>query len=497
MDLQCNWRGKLLDVDVHKECCPNRRMVCIQGCGALLVAKEIEAHLTSECSKRPCTCKHCKRPIPFDTMEEHYGVCEERPVSCKFCEKQLTARKLLSAHLEQDCDENCMECQHSSCDFKGRRCEMVQHLVAKHLIQSFRLMVQTGEKVLVVEAENKALREDVILIRAENKTLRQELSECQSSLSDLEGKTNQLMTENQQKDVTITSLKSIVEELQKERDERDLALVKGGNFGDAVESDGPTNVPSLPTKVKLVNQPDLFNALPSQLKALNGPVREQLFSLTGVPDVTRPVGVELSRVKQEVEAVQSTLHKLNDIVQATQDNQTRYGVAIDDIRLRQDILDVKTTNGILIWKIPDIRRRYRDAIDRRTISLYSPPFYTSPHGYRMCIRTYLNGDGIGKGTHISLFFVVMRSEHDNLLPWPFKQSVRFTLINQKNPPASITEAFVPDLKSPSFHKPENDMNIASGFPKFARQGVLNDDNFTLGNMIYIKCQVDLTGLPVQ
>ena len=56
-------------VQVHKECCPNRRMVCIQGCGALLVAKEIEVHLTSECSKRPCTCKHCKRPIPFDTME--------------------------------------------------------------------------------------------------------------------------------------------------------------------------------------------------------------------------------------------------------------------------------------------------------------------------------------------------------------------------------------------------------------------------------------------
>jgi hypothetical protein len=118
MDLQCNWRGKLLDVDVHKERCPNRRMVCIQGCGALLVAKEIEAHLTSECSKRPCTCKDCKRPIPFDTLEEHYGVCEEHPVSCKFCEKQLTARKLLSAHLEQDCEDYCMECQHSSCDFK-------------------------------------------------------------------------------------------------------------------------------------------------------------------------------------------------------------------------------------------------------------------------------------------------------------------------------------------------------------------------------------------
>ena len=88
----------------------------------------------------------------------------------------------------------------------------------------------------------------------------------------------------------------------------------------------------------------------------------------------------------------------------------------------------------------------------------------------------------------------MRSEQDNLLTWPFKQSVRFTLVNQKNPAASISEAFVPDSKSPSFQKPENDMNVASGFPKFARQSVSQDENFTLGNIIYIKCQVDVTGL---
>ena len=180
-------------------------------------------------------------------------------------------------------------------------------------------------------------------------------------------------------------------------------------------------------------------------------------------------------------------HKLQTV-------QSQYVVAIDEVRLRQDILDVKVTNGVLIWKIPDIRRRFRDAVDHRTIRLYSPPFYTSPHGYRMCIRTYLNGDGIGKGTHISLFFVIMRSEQDNLLTWPFKQSVHFTLVNQKNPAASITEVFLPDSESPSFQKPENDMNVASGFPKFARQSVLQDENFTLGNIIYIKCQVDVTGL---
>ena len=370
---------------------------------------------------------------------------------------------------------------------------MVQHVLAKHLLQSLERMNGMEKKLKTLETENK--------------TVLKELTVCQTTVSDLQTQTKKLVTEIKQKDVDIESLKSIVKQLQEERDDRDLALVPSANYGDFLERDGvvPTHFKDgLTRKARPTNLPDFgdgkkmtkFRALEVDepgLKSLNPIVREPVFSVTGVPDVVRPEA-EMSRVKQEVEMMQAKVRKLNDIVTTSQENQTRYGVAIDEIRLRQDVLDVKTTNGILVWKIPDIRRRFRDAVDRRTISLYSPPFYTSPHGYRMCIRTYLNGDGIGKGTHISLFFVVMRSEQDNLLPWPFKQSVRFTLINQKSHSASITEAFVPDLNSPSFQKPENDMNIASGFPKFARQAILHDEGFTLGNMIYIKCQVDLSGL---
>ena len=32
-------------------------------------------------------------------------------------------------------------------------------------------------------------------------------------------------------------------------------------------------------------------------------------------------------------------------------------IVVDELRLRLDVLDVKTTNGILIWKIPEIRRK--------------------------------------------------------------------------------------------------------------------------------------------
>lgn len=42
----------------------------------------------------------------------------------------------------------------------------------------------------------------------------------------------------------------------------------------------------------------------------------------------------------------------------------------------------------------------------------------------MCLRIYLNGDGTGRGTHVSLFFVVMKGPNDALLRWPFNQKVR-------------------------------------------------------------------------
>ena len=67
-----------------------------------------------------------------------------------------------------------------------------------------------------------------------------------------------------------------------------------------------------------------------------------------------------------------------------------------------------THNGAFLWRIPDMKRRIRDAKIGRITSIYSPPFYTGRNGYKMCIRAYLNGDGSGEGTHLSIFFVLIR-----------------------------------------------------------------------------------------
>ena len=38
---------------------------------------------------------------------------------------------------------------------------------------------------------------------------------------------------------------------------------------------------------------------------------------------------------------------------------------------------------------------------------YSPPFYTHPQGYKMCLKVYANGSGKGKGTHVSVYGYLM------------------------------------------------------------------------------------------
>ena len=60
----------------------------------------------------------------------------------------------------------------------------------------------------------------------------------------------------------------------------------------------------------------------------------------------------------------------------------------------------------------------------------SLPFFTHPGGYRMCVLVYANGNGDGKGTHVSVFIKLLESRYDNQLNWPFLGTVKYELLNQ-------------------------------------------------------------------
>ena len=349
---------------------------------------------------------------------------------------------------------------------------MGQHVQENHMLQSIEKITKLEREVVETRKENQQLR---IIIEDQKQTI----GKFENRLQAIERfiTSGVEMPDMVEADGVIPSARGASEKLPTTQPSIRLGSRGGSKKGDPLRYGSKLATPTARPLVQL------------GFRSFRGGSDDERDS--GGP---KGINATVSKLCEDVTANHSQMVRVAENVQSLQETVTRCSIAIDEIRLRQDVLDVKTTNGTFTWKIPEVRRRYGDAVERRTISLYSPPFYTSPHGYRMCIRAYLNGDGVGKGTHISVFFVLMRSEYDNLLTWPFKQSVRFTLVNQANPEASISETFVSDLQSPSFQKPDGEMNIASGFPKFAKQAVLNDENFTLGNTIFIKAQVNLTGI---
>ena len=179
-------------------------------------------------------------------------------------------------------------------------------------------------------------------------------------------------------------------------------------------------------------------------------------------------------------------------------DRAEHQLALHEVQLSEQdmqiqMLEATSYNGTYIWKIDHYSRRFQEAASGKTLSIYSPPFYVGRFGYKVCARMYPNGDGIGKGTHMSLFFVIMRGEYDALLPWQFVQKVHFRLIDQERIRDKY-DTFRPEPHSSSFKRPTSDTNVASGCPTFVSQSELRQGGFIRDDTMFVKITVDMTGL---
>jgi hypothetical protein len=190
-----------------------------------------------------------------------------------------------------------------------------------------------------------------------------------------------------------------------------------------------------------------------------------------------------------MQQLEDAIVSLNSRVAKLKEKVRLLSTKLKEHDFRLSLIENSNHDGTIIWKIPQFSQRKADAKNGRSASLVSLPFYSGRYGYKMCLRLYIMGDDIGKGTHLSLFFVVMRGEFDNILQWPFTHKVTFKLINQAGG-RDIIKTFQPDPMSSSFKKPISDMNIASGCPQFVSHTELEAGGFIVDDTIFIKCIVD-------
>ncbi|CAF4463459.1 unnamed protein product [Rotaria sp. Silwood2] len=153
---------------------------------------------------------------------------------------------------------------------------------------------------------------------------------------------------------------------------------------------------------------------------------------------------------------------------------------------------IKPNQEILHQDVASLKQQ-----SERQTSIYSPPFYSSPTGYKMRARLYMNGDGNARRTHMSLFFVLMRGKHDAILKFPFNYKVTFCLYDQTPTQRHIIDSFRPDTRSSSFQRPRSEMNIASGIPKFFPLAMIQQEGnpYVRDDTMFIKIMVDFGDMP--
>ena len=208
-----------------------------------------------------------------------------------------------------------------------------------------------------------------------------------------------------------------------------------------------------------------------------------------IEQANRSVG----NLRRLVETVQETVRGLERRFEAIEHTLALRNVTLADLEeyIRQQ--EFSSYDGQLLWKITEFSRRRNEAVSGKQESFYSPCFLTSRYGFKMCARIHLNGDGMGRGTHISVFFVVMPGQYDAILHWPFKQKVTFMLLDQDNV-EHVIDAFRPDPNSSSFQRPRRETNIASGCPMFCSLTELNNHAYVRDDTMFLKIIVDTTDL---
>ena len=91
--------------------------------------------------------------------------------------------------------------------------------------------------------------------------------------------------------------------------------------------------------------------------------------------------------------------------------------------------------------------------------------------------------------------MLLKGEYDDLLPWPFKQKVTFMILDQTGT-RHVCDTIRPDPNSPSYMRPNSEMNLGSGCPLLAQHEFLstNQNLYLRNDVMYIKLIIDTSDL---
>ena len=151
-----------------------------------------------------------------------------------------------------------------------------------------------------------------------------------------------------------------------------------------------------------------------------------------------PFGCTVTLAKKHMKAheeddnlhLQSTKEKVLELAKQMDKQDKRFNAQLKEQTreiesIKQSVKTCKRYTTPIYFRISKFSEHKRE--DK---TMYSPSFYSSQGGYRLLLGVAPNGNGPGRGTHISIFAYLEKGDNDSSLTWPFRGSVIVDLINQ-------------------------------------------------------------------
>ena len=204
-----------------------------------------------------------------------------------------------------------------------------------------------------------------------------------------------------------------------------------------------------------------------QIKQQGDQIKQQGDQIKQQGDQIKQQGDQIKQQEDQIKQLEDQIKQDKDLIKQQGDQIKQQG---DQIKQQGDQIKTLMKFNKLVTPPVDIvmdefrKRRWTDD------EWYSFPFYSHLGGYKMCLNVCANGEGDGKGTHVSVFVYLMRGEFDDDLKWPFSGEITVQLKATNPHEPQHFEVFVLDADDCSDEvvcKPTKDRNRSGrGYSEF-------------------------------
>ncbi|XP_013403469.1 TNF receptor-associated factor 6 isoform X2 [Lingula anatina] len=483
----CRFIIELCNLESHLQSCFYALIPCPQCCPAVLPRKDLKDHIEQSCPRRYVQCDYCFQSIFLSSKQKHLSECPFVPTQCKYCDILLTREKL-KKHIRTECQKAIVKCRfyefgcktevRRSCIDEHEEQQSQQHLwllcgAVKELYRLLYTIVPQG--VSPLPSLGAPASAPPVLTHTDLQ-LDDQLTSL--NLSD-DSSLNALPSSDFTND--LPALKNAILQVR-----RLIQLhVKPINFNpESTQMMNITKIESDPTAMQSARFDSQQNAPPQEHESVLSSVQTK--KLQSLQEKTAYQDERMTGQSQQLKETQAKLSSIEKKLD-------EYRIRTRQLESQVSEMEARSCNGNFYWVIKNYSRLRREAMSGDNTVLHSPGFYTSFHGYKLCVRLNLNGVDSAHGTHLSLFIHFMQGEFDSFLEWPFGGRITLTIMDQNEAcelRQHITETLIAKPHLAAFQKPRAHRNHKGfGYMEFAPLSLIENSQYVKNDSLIIHAQV--------